>query len=173
MKTTYQLTTATLLVLVATILGGCSDDEPGNSQDNGQPITDVFQAGQAFDLIKGISAELNSSLNEDFEQGTEFAGDQGIVTITGNKDYTSTSSSSSTSTTSLANIDLSFEGYSSINQVNCTLDGTVSYYNYYRNRVACSSSTCASSSKHSQSVDAESIRITFLSEGGEWITDEL
>ncbi len=46
------------LAITCILVSSCSDDEPGNLQDNGSPISSSYEADQAFDRIKAILVEV-------------------------------------------------------------------------------------------------------------------
>ena len=165
----YMLIGLGLMVLLA----GCdNEDEPGSSPDSGRGIQSEFEAREAFEVILAMATAVDEQVETDFAEGLSLTGGVGQVQVMGKKTASRVSSANSSTSTSNTDLNLTFEGFQA-EEGEAMLQGVLRFFQAKISRFACSGSSCASSSTDSQAIEAENITVTFQSEDGAWITDEL
>jgi len=145
---------------------GSTGTEPTGteSKQRAAAIESTADAKLAFAYLKAEAEHIDGQVNANFSGPLSIAGAAGSASVTGSKTSTRTSSSSSTFSSSISDLNVSFAAFRS-SASGAAVSGQIRWTDYYSSRTACTSSYCATSSHHSQSLDGTSIDVTFSSSG--------
>ena len=127
-------------------------------------IESTADAKVAFAYLKAEAEQIDGQVRTNFSAPLSIAGVKGSASVTGSKTSTSTSSSSSMYSSHISDLNVSFAAFQS-SASGAAVSGQIRWTDYSDSRTACSISTCASSSHHSQSLDGTSIDVTFSYSG--------
>ena len=144
------------------ILIGCSASkgtEP-KARAAGAAIESEADAKIAFAYLMAEAQGIDGQVKTNFSGPLSIAGAHGSASVTGSKTSTSSSSSSSTYSSHISDLNVSFAAYQS-SASGASVSGAIRWTDYSDSRTACSISTCASSSHHSQSLDGSSVALTY------------
>ena len=137
----------------------------GGGGGGGQAITTDAAAKSAWSFLWSAGAEVNGNVAVDFTGPVSVAGAAGSASVTGTKTESSTSYSTSYSTTRAADLNLSFASFVPVARPDGSLSGDMRWYDYYYSRTACSSSTCASSTHHTEAIEGTNLTVKFEAGG--------
>lgn len=155
--------------LGAVLVGACSDSTGTGSRT--KSITTLAEAEAAFAFLRGACAQIDDDVAENFTGPLVVTGAAGTASVTGSKTSTSYSSSYSTSSSHTSYLTITFAGYT-VSSGPFPVSGTVTWYDYVYSRTACSSSSCASSYDHTESLASSAVTVTFEYSGATY-TDVL
>jgi len=142
--------------LGAVLVGACSDSTGVSTKS----ITTRGEAEAAFAFLRGACAQVDHLVSVDFANPMVVAGVAGTASVTGSKTSTSYSSSYSSSSSHTSNLTITFDGYTATSGP-FPVSGAVAWYDYVYSRTACSSSSCASSYDHTESLSSSAVTLTF------------
>jgi len=149
----------------AGILGACSSSKAtGPGAQHGATIESTAEAKLAFASLKYEAEEIDGKVQTNFRAPLSIPGVAGSASVTGSKSSTSSSSSSSTFSSRISDLNVDLAGFQS-SASGAAVSGHIRWTDYSDSRTACSISTCASSSHHSQSLDGASVEIAFTYSG--------
>ena len=149
------------------ILIGCSASkgtEPKKSSAASAAIESEADAKIAFAYLKAEAEGIDGQVRTNFAGPLSIAGANGSASVTGSKTSTSSSSTSSTYSSHISDLNVSFAAFQSTASA-AAVSGAIRWTDYSDSRTACSISTCASSSHHSQSLDGSSIAVAYSYSG--------
>jgi hypothetical protein len=175
MERAYRVAAA---LCIAGLVAGCSHltspdgggDGGSGSARNSKSITTSAQAQTLFTLLRSSGDAVDRQVSTNFNGATSVVGSTGKASVTGKKTSSSTSSSSSSSTTRSTDLQIAFSDFRSSGST-LTVSGSMRWFDNYYSRTACSSTTCASSSDHSESMTGSSIHVEFQSSGEAYSDD--
>jgi hypothetical protein len=150
----------------AWILIGCSASKGTEPKHPASfaAIQSEADAKIAFAYLKAEAEQIDGQVRTNFAAPLSISGVNGSASVTGSKTSTSSSSSSSTYSSQSSDLNVSFAAFRS-SASGVAVSGATRWTDYSDSRTACSISTCASSSHHSQSVDGSSIAVTYSYSG--------
>lgn len=159
MRRAYRMLTA---LCIAGVALGCPGKSTGPDGGRGRARSvDTDEVARiAFAYLKSVAEYVDGQVPANFSSPLSISGATGSVSVAGRKTSSSSSSASSSSSTSTSDLALAFANYD-WGGSGATVTGTVSWYDYYYSRVACSGSYCASASDNSEAMEGQSIQITF------------
>jgi len=143
---------------------------PGSPAAKGGSLSTQQDAEELFSDLKAMAAAIDGRVAKNFSGPVTVTGSSGKATVTGTKTSGGNTSTSSSSTTRTSNLTMTLSGYRS---GQLTVTGVIKWYDYYYSRTACSSTTCASASDHSESLSGTSLDITYTPASGGSITDKV
>lgn len=157
-----------LLPLVVLAAVACRNDNPTDSSSSDpvgktKTILTSSEAQAAFAYVKSAGEGVDRAVPVNFSAPYTVTGATGSATVRGTKTSTSSSTSSSTTTTRTSNLSVTFNGFSAASSG--PISGSATWYDYYYSRTACSISTCASASDHSESLKGSAVSVTFTYAG--------
>ena len=155
----------------AGIITACSGSSDATGPKHAPAISSDAEAKAAFASLKSEAEAIDRQLQTNFRAPVMVSGMVGSASVAGSKSSTSSSSSSSVYSSRISDLNVDFASFQS-RASGASLSGHIRWTDYYDSRTACSSTTCASSSHHSQSLDATSIDIVF-SFGGKSYHDRI
>jgi len=144
------------------VLIGCSASkgtEP-KQRATGAAIESETDAKIAFGYLKAEAEQIDARVKTNFAAPLSIAGLNGSASVSGSKTSTSSSSSSSTYSSRISDLNVSFAAFQSSAGA-AAVSGVIRWTDYSDSRTACSISTCASSSHHSQSLEGSSIALAY------------
>jgi len=148
------------------VLIGCSGSTGTEPKQHAADaaIESEADARIAFAYLKAEAEQIDGQVRTNFAAPLAIAGVNGSASVSGSKTSTSSSSSSSTYSSRISDLNVSFAAFQS-SASGAAVSGAIRWTDYSDSRTACSISTCASSSHHSQSLDGSSIALAYSYSG--------
>lgn len=168
-----------IALVAASLLSACGglegddfdlDSPAPSSSKSSSSISTQQDAEELFSALKSMAAAIDGRVPKNFSSPVTVTGTSGKAIVSGTKTAGGNTSTSSTSTTRTSNLTLTLTGYKS---GQLTVTGTLKWYDYYYSRTACSSTTCASASDHSESLSGTSLQVTYTPSSGVTMTDRV
>jgi len=146
-----------------------SGEDGGGGGGGAKAITTSAEARTLFALLRSSGEAVDLAVTAPFNGSTSVSGSLGRAAVTGKKTSSQTSTSSSSSTTTMSDLQIAYSSYRA-GSSSLTVNGSMRWFEYYYSRTACSSSSCASSSDHSESMKGSAMSVQF-DHGGVRYTD--
>jgi hypothetical protein len=173
--TTRLLGSLAIVALVSACDGsttGLDLDEDGDDRPAaGKVITTSAEATQVFLMLKSAGEAVNRGVATNFVGPVTVVGAEGRASVTGRKTASNTSTSTSQTTRRMSDLQIAFADFKATGGV-LKVNGNMRWFDNYYSRMACSSTTCASSSDHSESMEGRSIQVEFMLNGQRY-SDEI
>ncbi|MBI4503226.1 MAG: hypothetical protein HY700_18975 [Gemmatimonadetes bacterium] len=162
---------AALAAVTASLACADPTDEGGTDPSNTQTtsvkdkaILTSAEARAAFEYVKATCDGVDRAVPTNFTAPYVVRGSAGTASVRGTKTSSTSSTSSSTSTTRTSNLTVAFTDFKATSGSG-SINGTATWYDYYYSRTACSSTTCASASDHSESLKGSALAVKFQYNG--------
>jgi hypothetical protein len=172
--TTRRLGSLVFVLVLSACDGATSPDEGGAGHDGptaGRAITTSAEAMQVFLMLKSTGEGVNRAVATNFAGPVTITGAEGSASVTGRKTSSSSSTSTSQTTRRMSDLQIDFASFQAGGGL-LKVSGNLRWFDSYYSRTACSSTTCASSTDHSEAMEGRAIQVEFVFNGQRY-SDEI